>query len=150
MAYQEGDCNVPLDISNPLVIEWQQQFVRKAAADGYDAMACDNYQPSSNCRGCGVYRAGQWVQLYADADRDPKYTADAITWLRNFTALAHTVKSWAGKPMQVIPNSGGIPPTDVWSVPDAILNEQGFTDWGNPHDRCLKSESHAFSQECQQ
>ena len=38
-----------------------------------------------------MYRAGQWVQLYADADRDPKYTADAITWLRNFTALAHTV-----------------------------------------------------------
>lgn len=128
VQYSEKDCNVPLDISNPDVIAWQQTFVKQAAAAGYDAMAMDNFQLDSG-GACGVFRDKEWVQLYSGKSQDPKFNADVITWLANFTRAAHTTKSWAGKPMQVIPNSGGILPRAAFGENyenlDGVLDEEG-------------------------
>jgi hypothetical protein len=121
VAYEEGDCNVPLDISNPAVIAWQQSFVREAAASGYDAMACDNYQLESMGDACGVYSGGKWVQKWTGKEHDPQLAKDVVGWMRQFVKLAHTTKAQSGHPMLVIPNSCGIPTNDaVWQLPDAV------------------------------
>lgn len=132
IAYEEGDCNVPLDISNPAVIEWQQRFVREAAASGYDAMACDNNQLESMGDACGVYSGGKWVQKWTGKENDSQLAKDVVEWMRRFVKLAHTVKAQSGRPMLVVPNSCGIPTDDaVWQLPDAVLNEEGFTHAGH-------------------
>lgn len=132
IAYEEGDCNVPLDISNPDVIDWQQRFVREAAASGYDAMACDNYQLNKMGGACGIYSGGKWVQKWTGKEHDPRLAKDVIEWMRHFVKLAHTVKAQSGRPMLVLPNSCGIPSDDaVWQLPDAVLNEDGFTRAGH-------------------
>ena len=149
VAYSEGDCNGPLDISNPEVIAWQQKFVRQAAAAGYDAMACDNFQLDNSFHACGVYRNKKWVQLYNGNGQDPKFNADVITWLGNFTRAAHTVQSKQGRPMMVIPNSGGILPRAAFGPSyenlDGVLDEEGFTDWGQ---RLIKEEEFVALVQC--
>jgi hypothetical protein len=44
-AYYSGTTNMPLDISNPAVIAWQAQTIATpASAQGYDAIAADEFQ----------------------------------------------------------------------------------------------------------
>ena len=149
VAYSEGDCKFPHDITSPEVIAWQQKFVRQAAAAGYDAMACDNFQLDNSFLECGVYRYKKWVQLYNGNGQDPKFNADVITWLGNFTRAAHTVQSKQGRPMMVIPNSGGILPRAAFGPSyenlDGVLDEEGFTDWGQ---RLIKEEEFVALVQC--
>lgn len=83
------------------MIEWQQKFVRQAAAAGYDAMACDNYQPTGYGAGCGIYSNGKWVQKYTGKPGDMQLEYDVIDWMAQFVKLAHTVQSKSGRPMMV-------------------------------------------------
>eukprot|EP01079_Euglenida_sp_SAG-EU17-18_P000394 gene394-2423_t len=62
--------NMPLDISNPAVVEWQADtYAGPAGAGGYDAIAADMFGLYNSFGACGVWRgAGQWAELYPRGD----------------------------------------------------------------------------------
>jgi hypothetical protein len=89
-----------LDISNPAVQAWQMDMVKTAVSQGYDGIAFDLFQ-LDNLRGaCGIFRNGQWVQLYNGTSSDPTYTNDVLSWLHNMHDAMHQLP----KPMGVVPN----------------------------------------------
>ena len=85
-AYFGDDPNVPLDISNPEVVQWQLRNLSvPAAQQGYDAMALDNYALENSGQGCGVWRGSTWVPLFSGAlEGDPRFQAAALGWIQAF------------------------------------------------------------------
>jgi hypothetical protein len=136
-AYEFGDPNVSLDITNPDVVDWQIASHAAPAADaGYDLIAADNFTLSNDFGACGIFQAGQWKALYAGAD-DPQYTADVLAWAQSFATKLHALSP---RPLGLVPNFqiGGVPYTDpnvlqVVSTVDAILDECGFTGCSGGH-----------------
>ncbi len=134
-AYEFGDPNVPLDISNPDVVAWQvSSYGVPAAAAGYDAIAADNYVLTNEFAACGIFENGQWTALYTGTT-DPKYTTDVLAWVRTFGQNLHALRP---KPLGLIPNFSlsGTPSTDpnvatLVAAIDGILDEGGFTDYGS-------------------
>lgn len=134
-AYEFGDTNVSLDITNPAVVDWQvQTFGVPAAAAGYDAIAADNFTLSNSFAACGVFEKGKWKALYT-SKTDPKYTSDVLAWAKSFGAKLHALTP---KAIGLIPNFGlgSASPTDpnvlaLVSDVDAILDEGGFTRYGS-------------------
>ena len=130
-AYEFGDSNVSLDITNPDVVDWQITSYAMPAADaGYDMIAADNFTLSNDFGACGIFQNGQWKALYSGAD-DPQYTADVLAWAQSFATRLHSLSP---KPLGLVPNFqiGGVPYTDpnvvqVVATVDAILDECGFT-----------------------
>lgn len=134
-AYEFGDPNVSLDITNPAVVDWQvQTFAVPAAAAGYDAIAADNFTLTNDFGACGIFENGSWKALYT-GKKDPKYTADVLAWAKSFAGKLHALTP---KPLGLIPNFGlaGSPTTDpdsatLVSYVDGILDEGSFTDYGS-------------------
>jgi hypothetical protein len=132
-AYYGSTTNMPLDISNPAVVDWQAQTIAApASAMGYDAIAADEYQ-LGGWGGCGVYQNGQWKQLYSSGTGDPQADKDAVAWAKAFGDEIHALS----RPLGLIPNFqyGGMSLTDptllgVVANTDGILDECSFTDCG--------------------
>ena len=135
---------VPLDITNPEVLEYQVGLAKVSQAAGYDAIGFDNYDVQNNqFEACGVWRhdsAGvrKWVQLYSGkVSGDHAYSQAAVNWLGRIKARINALISHAGKAMMVIPNfSLG---SQKWNDSvvlqlgnntDGILTESGFTGAG--------------------
>lgn len=133
--------NVPLDLTNPETLDYQMSAgVAPAHAQGYTAIAFDNFGLANQWQACGAYKGGssgtEWVQLYdAPAARDgggradAKYQAAVLDWLARAVRAIHDLG------MLVIPNfsamdfSAGV--LAVANLTDGILAEGGFTTW-NP------------------
>ena len=83
-AYEFGQTEVvPIDISNPAVIDFQVNFYGKwNATHGEDALGANNVSFKNLHGRCGVYRNGQWVQLYSGEMIDPKWASDVSNWTR--------------------------------------------------------------------
>ncbi len=136
-AYEFGDPNVPLDITNPAVVDWQvTSYAVPAAAAGYDMIAADNFTLTNAFGACGVFQGGQWKALY-DGTADPQYTADVLGWAKAFSTRLHALSP---KPLGLIPNFqiGATPATDsdvvkLVSSVDAILDECGFSGCGGSY-----------------
>ena len=98
--------SIPLDFSNPDVVDWQaEEFARPAAALGYDALALDNTELPNFWGGCGVWRTPtQWVQLYNGSIIDPAFELAVTTWLGALKAKVNAITTKRGKPMAIIPN----------------------------------------------
>lgn len=153
-AYKNNEPNVPLDISNPAVRDWQlQNFVLPASQEGYTAIAWDNLDP--NWHGaCGHYQNGQWVQLYSGATDDPNWRRDVLNWLAFQKQQLHMLQI----PMLSIPNvdfegwsAQGLPVLEqITDNADQILEEQGFiganrilgTTWSTLKDWQLYTQEH--------
>ena len=79
--------NVPIDVSNPAVREYMlQTFFVPAIRKGYPAIGLDNWILGNWLGACGIWRGGQWVQLFPGTAWDLKYAQDGlayIKWLRN-------------------------------------------------------------------
>src|SRR5439155_25683548 len=127
--------DVPLDFSNPALVTWQiQTYAQPASVSGYDAIAADNVSLQNYFGVCGVYRNGQWVQRYSGQVNDPEWGADVINWLRQMQGALHELRH----PLALIPNfsQGDLSSSDplvqqvVCNV-DGVLDEEGFTDYGN-------------------
>lgn len=77
--------NTPLDLSNPAVRDYiMNQHIAPAIAEGRRVIALDNVSLNNDSNRCGVWRDGQWVQLYSGEKQDPKYAEgvfDYIAWL---------------------------------------------------------------------
>jgi Hypothetical glycosyl hydrolase family 15 len=135
-AYEYGDPNMPLDFSNPDLIAWQvQTYAQPADQNGYDALAVDNFNTENLFGACGYYRHGKWVQRYTGQVDDPHWHADIVTWLTRMQAALRSLP----RPLALIPNLGfgSDPPLSdptvrqIVSHVDAILDERGFTEFGD-------------------
>jgi hypothetical protein len=136
-ALEFGDPNIALDFSNPAFISWQiQTYAVPASAGGYDGLAPDNVNLVNLYGACGIYKNGQWVQLYTGQPDDPKWNADVINWLKVMQQAVHHLK----RPMALIPNfyAGHLSLTSpevqqALKYSDGILDEEGFTDQGRDY-----------------
>jgi hypothetical protein len=121
-----------VDISNPAVQSWQLQQIQTAAGNGYDGIAFDIFQLNNVRNACGVWRNGQWVQLYTGNTVDSKYTSDVLAWLHTMHSSMHAMK----KPMLLIPNyvldhSLTDPATaQLIANVDAVLDEESGGNYG--------------------
>lgn len=133
-AYLYNDNLVPFDFTNPAVIAWQmQKYVIPAMNYGYDGIAADNIDFGNWYQGCGIYRNGQWVQLYTGQASDPNWQAGVLNWLTQM----HNALSKLKRPLALIPNlaPSGLPLDgsiiqQVVRLTDGLLDEGGFTTWG--------------------
>ncbi len=133
-AYEFGDPNIPLDISNPAVIAWQiETYAKPAAAHGYDAIAADNVNLRNYFGVCGFYHNGQWVQRYTGKMDDDQWRTDVINWVKTMQQALHALPH----PLALIPNfSPGTPSAagpgvqQAVSYMDGVEDEDGFTSQG--------------------
>ncbi len=136
-AYAFGDSNIPLDFANPAVVQWQvQTYAQPASMSGYNGIAADNVNLQNASGACGVYKNGQWVQLYSGQPNDPKWKANVIEWLARMQQALHSLKH----PLALISNLtlGSLAPDDpllqqVLSHIDGVLDEDGFTEAGDAY-----------------
>ena len=88
-AWEGHDVDVPIDASNPAVVEWQLDRVEEAIRAGYNAMATDNVHFANTWAAAGVWdRAGRWHQKYTGQLWDQSHTAVVLKWLQVTNTLA--------------------------------------------------------------
>jgi hypothetical protein len=130
---------IPLDISNPDVIDWQiETYAKPSIEQGYDAIAWDNFDLNNQFRACGVWRKNgtEWVQKFANSSRDPAYAAAAVAWLGATKRRVNALTTKRGRKMVIIPNyslSGNWNDSTVLAVgnaTDGVLSESGWTGGG--------------------
>lgn len=134
-AYEFGNPNVPLDITNPAVIAWQvQTYAEPASKSGYDGIAADNVSLQNLSGACGSYVNGRWKQRYTGQVNDPQWSRDVITWLARMQQALHQLQH----PLALIPNLSFANPNDAFTQQavndsDGVLDESGFTGFGDTY-----------------
>jgi hypothetical protein len=149
--------SVPLDFTNPDVVEWQIVNQSTTARKlGYSAMAFDNFgggarQGANNGEACGVWqRNGTWKQVFRavpKGDGSLEYAEASVRWIQQ---AKHQMALHAPG-LGIVPNicidrpsTGGIWKNSSihgdWATSDAarlvmeastgVLSERGFTGWG--------------------
>lgn len=134
-ALEYTDPNIPFDFTNPDVVRWQvQTYAQPASKNGYDAIAADNLNLENLFGACGFYKNGQWVQRYTGKTIDAQWQNDIFTWVTAMQTALHAL----AHPLALIPNlgPGPVPLSDpivgnIVTHVDGILDEAGFTDYGN-------------------
>ena len=88
-AFQYGDLNVPLDFTNPSVIEYQASLAMSARDAGYTAIAADNlaFENFAAFNACGVWRDGRWEQIFSGEVNDPRFAEATVAWAERFRQL---------------------------------------------------------------
>lgn len=150
-----GFGDVPLDIHNPDVIDYQiRQLVGPdMIAHGYNAIAADNItfsnylvdqtQPaSSGYYGCGIWNGNTFVYRYGGPGisdhnvADPAFINDLLNWIATTRNILNTDPTLAPHHFKLIVNHpfGGSTPNSnelqLLSNIDGMLYEPGFTHYG--------------------
>ncbi len=129
----ETEPQIPLDITNPDVIQWQFQTV--AGQDWereYTAISADMLDLWNFNHACGVYRRGEWVQLFSGEEEDPVFASAVINWARQMRARSHSMPS----PKLLLGNAAptfGYKGGDIAELAahlDGVVDEQSFTGYG--------------------
>lgn len=138
-ALENHDPNIPFDLTNTAMFNWQMQtYVQPASATyGYDALAVDNVSMENQFGACGHYDVnGNWVQQYTGQNVDPQWEKDVVAWLVKMQAALHTLPH----PMLLIANFGygAVPFNDpntqaALAHVDGVLDESSFTHYGEYH-----------------
>lgn len=126
--------NMPLDITNPSVIDWQ---FRSAGAIrdgdlGFNVVSADVVFLMNIQHACGIHRDGQWVQLFDGRESDPAYKSAVVGWAQRFRASLHGLPV----PRALVANSSlDVSNSDeeiarLSAQLDGVLDEQGFTGFG--------------------
>ncbi len=134
-ALEYGDPNIPLDFTNPDVVQWQvQTYAQPASTNGYDAIAADNLNLENLFGACGFYKNGQWVQRYTGETIDKQWQNDILAWVTAMQTALHALPH----PLALIPNLSAGPVSlgdpviaQIVTHVDGILDEGGFTNYGN-------------------
>ncbi|GCE17411.1 hypothetical protein KDK_12110 [Dictyobacter kobayashii] len=135
-ALEYSDKNIPFDITNPAVVQWQiENYVQPASEAGYDALAVDNIDMENIFGACGHFdKQGHWVQLYTGNNNDVHWQTDMANWVVHMQTVVHSLPH----PLLLIGNfSTGVvtvhAPTSqtVLAHVDGVLNESSFTHFGN-------------------
>lgn len=141
-AYDSGLPNVPLDIHNPAVVQYQiaQMAGPYAVRGGYSALAADEvtyWIPAtggSGYYGCGIYSKGVFVRRYSSPN-DVNWAADVVNWVKAAHSILNTNTSLAPYHLKLIVNHPGGTMNSyeatLASNVDADMDETGFTQYGH-------------------
>lgn len=150
-----GFKDVPLDIHNPAVVQYQLQSIKNyLQQNGYNTLAVDNitfvnYLEGPNPEwgegspvttsgsawyGCGVWQGNTFVRRYgsqgsSDFDKsDPAFNADLLNWLaqaRSYLAGYHIILNHT--PYTSTPDTNE---AQMLSYIDGMVDENGYTEYG--------------------
>ena len=128
--------NVPLDISNPQVVQYQMALVSPyMMANGYNSFAADVMSLTNGQGGCGVWTHNHtvWVKKFSGQQVDPKWAAATQYWAAYAQWYLHSLPL----PIPFLANAPNwAPPGDqaqkeLISHLDGFQDEGGFTAFGN-------------------
>jgi hypothetical protein len=140
-AYDSGLPNVPLDIHNPAVVQYQiaQMAGPYAVRNGYNALAADEVtygiasSGGTGYYGCGIYSKGVFVRRYSGPN-DPNRATDVVNWVKTAHYILNNNTALAPYHLKLIVNHpGGMMNTNeatIASNVDADMDETGFTIYG--------------------
>ncbi len=130
-AYLFNQPDIPLDFSNPAVLNWQvTTFGAQAQRLGYDALAVDELSLNNEGLACGHYQGKHWMPLYNGTLNDVRWSGSVLLWLKTMQqrlhALSHPLDLIASLDLQ------SASPTDpfVQQAPaylDGLLITNGFS-----------------------
>lgn len=132
--------NVPLDIRNPSVVNYQIKslIAPYAASRGYNALAADEvtyWFAGSGGPGyypCGIWSGNTFIRRYSGL-HDLSYATDMVNWVKS----AHSILRTYFPSLKFIVNhpAGGLSTNEetLLSNVDADMDETGFTDYGKYH-----------------
>jgi hypothetical protein len=141
-AYVPGlNTNVPLDIHNPAVVQYQVRLMADYAHKlGYHALAIDEAtfwqadQGVSGGYGCGIYQNGSFVRRYTGV-MDPNWATDVVAWVKIAHSILTTDPTISAYHLKLIVNHPANQISDnekaFLANVDADLNEDGYTFFGN-------------------
>jgi hypothetical protein len=123
--------NMPLDFTNPAVVDRELRAALGRASSTATALSFDFFSPRNLSHACGIYRDGQWVQLFTGESFDPLFSEAVFNWAREVRSGLALQKN----PKGLVVNS---PPTsyeddevaELIASVDGILDEEGFTYYG--------------------
>ncbi len=132
-AYQVEDDrtlpNMPLDFTNPQVMDWLLRDSGVTEDVGFTALSADLLFVVNINHACGIYRNGRWVQLFSGEEADPLFASAVNAWARQLRARLRALTL----PRGLVAN---FPLIDVYSDEqirtiaeklDGLVDEQGFT-----------------------
>jgi hypothetical protein len=123
--------NMPLDFTNPAVIDWQLQQ-SDGTGDDFTALSADLVGLRNFSHACGVYRGGEWVQLFDGTISDPAFASAVRDWAQQIRARLHARPS----PWGLVANFATMPwysDAEIGALAanlDGVLDEEGFTGFG--------------------
>ena len=147
-AYTPGDgfADVPLDMHNPAVVQYQiQSLVSYAQANGYNALALDNVLFNNIMKGgnpelgqtvtageygCGVWNADGTFTTEYSGPSDPTWTSDVLNWVSSAKQAAASagLAVAVNHPIGIVGNANE---QSLLSNVDAEVDEDGFSAYGN-------------------
>ncbi|HVM71215.1 MAG TPA: putative glycoside hydrolase [Anaerolineales bacterium] len=129
-AYEYNDPNVPLDITNPAVIDYMMQTsILPAVKKGYQGIAFDNVDFGNNGARCGVWKDGNWI-------KQTNYVGDILTWAAGMYKTLHGLNVSVAMNFSFDFNDS----TDSYALykyMDIDVDERGFTNRGKSPDDYL-------------
>jgi len=82
--------NTPLDLTNPDVRAYiVNEHIAPAIAAGRRVIALDNVSLNNDSNRCGVWRNGEWKQLYSGQRQDPQYAEMVLGYLEWLSSEIH-------------------------------------------------------------
>ena len=149
-SWVPGLNNVPLDVHNPAVVDYQVRLMANYAHRmGYRALAIDEttfWQADSGAGsgsyGCGIYQRGSFVRRYRGTT-DPNWAADVVAWVK----IAHsilkndpTISQYHLALMVNHPhNQLSSQEQQLLANVDADLDETGYINYGRPTNNSASS-----------
>jgi len=130
--YDDGSTlpSMPLDISNPNVADW---LLRNSEEPGFSTLFADLVYLENYTLACGIWRNGEWVQLFTGEPVDPAFSSAVLDWARRLSAGLHSRPS----PRGFVPNCPLYPSyrddaiAELIANVDGLLDEEGFTAYGS-------------------
>ena len=123
VAYEYGDSLVPLDITNPAVIDYMMQtYILPAIQKGYPGIAFDNVDFGNNGYRCGVWKNGIWV-------KQKDYLTDLLMWAYKMYYALHDLNisvamNFSYDPYHLAESN------ELYHYMDIAVDEAGFTNRG--------------------
>jgi len=119
---------VPIDTTNPDVRRYLlTTYFEPALAKGYRAIAFDNVTLLNGDKRCGVWRDGNWLQLFTGQPRERAHTAEKLDYIGWFAREIHKRGGLVAlnakiDPYQIEASRKLIKLADIW------VDEGGFSD----------------------
>ena len=142
--------NVPLDVHNPAVVDYQIRLMANYAHKiGYRSLAIDEatfWQADSGAGagsyGCGIYQNGSFVRRY-NGTTDPNWANDVVAWVKIAHSILTTDQTIAGYHIKLMINHPAnqltANETSLLANVDAVLDETGYIDYGRPTKQTLST-----------
>ena len=134
-AWPSGLKYVPLDISNPAVVQWQMATYAPAMENGgYDALGADLVGLGNSSGGCGVFIHGVWTPRFSGQQVDDAWAKAVLAWVSAAASALHSQARPLTLGINTVPESRpfGDPEEDqLLNSADFVDDESAFTNYGN-------------------